>query len=228
MRKISFTLIELLVVIAIIAILAAVLLPALNQARQKGKEASCLSNMKQQLLFTQMYLDQFNGVIITEWSPSSVQTRSWVGCLLSAGYLSAENGKMWTCPDLRPRRALNELTEAPDYGYGQNYGAYRVIDGVNQQDSTVRVWQAASCYIFNLKRLKSPGTFVFIADGKTSNKLCHAKLTPQWGPATWAASPWRAHNRNAVNTGFSDGHAAALNRNTLEHTLYNGIVYAED
>ncbi|MGF0037459.1 hypothetical protein [Victivallis vadensis] len=184
--------------------------------------------MKQQMLYTQMYLDQFNGSIISEWSSSSVQARSWVGCLLSAGYLSAANGKEWTCPDLRPRRALDEISEAPDYGYGQNYGAYRVVEGVNQQDGTIRIWIASSCYIMNFKKMRSPSSFIFIADGKTSNNLCHAKLTPQWGPATWAASPWRAHNSNAVNTAFGDGRAAALNRNELEQTLYNGIVYAVD
>lgn len=63
MRKQSkgFTLIELLVVIAIIAILAAILFPVFSRARDKGREASCKSNLKQIAIALQNYLDDWNG-----------------------------------------------------------------------------------------------------------------------------------------------------------------------
>ena len=111
--KPGFTLIELLVVIAIIAILAAMLLPALSAAKAKAKSIHCVSNEKQVMLATKLYLDDNGGTILPLWinagaggfvpnDPVAFSIQSslywWADKLRVDGY-GAEKGVM-DCPAL--------------------------------------------------------------------------------------------------------------------------------
>jgi prepilin-type N-terminal cleavage/methylation domain-containing protein/prepilin-type processing-associated H-X9-DG protein len=116
-RHKAFTLIELLVVIAIIAILAAMLLPALASAKEKGKRAACKNNMHQCLLAIHMYANDFQDKVPSGredqglWHAIRISNVGWTNLVQYSG-----NEKILDCPNISFNPAVLSRYN-PAYGF---------------------------------------------------------------------------------------------------------------
>jgi len=117
MKRKGFTLIELLVVIAIIAILAAILFPVFAKAREKARQATCMSNCKQIGLAFMMYVQDYDELFPSVYGWGSYALAYYPSQLMP--YMKSV--KMWTCPDDKfPSAVVDGLAGSFHVSYGQN------------------------------------------------------------------------------------------------------------
>src|SRR5579872_1572818 len=128
-KRKGFTLIELLVVIAIIAILAAILFPVFAKAREQARKVSCLSNMKQLGLATNMYVQDYDEKFPfgENWHADVPTTPTGV---VDAGYVCGNRYQLkpylkseaiWLCPSDTSWAFQNETNDWPYASYGTQF-----------------------------------------------------------------------------------------------------------
>ncbi len=179
--KRGFTLIELLVVIAIIAILAAILFPVFAQAREKARQTSCLSNVKQLMLGILMYTQDYDerlvpGALVMYSGCGHSITRRWYDVIQPY----VKNYQFFQCP--------SENGGYRDYGWNTaEFGYYCGSHGTG--------WATA------LAALDHPSETILIGDNGYQSSNCHAYLYPR------RSGYLSTRHNGSGNYGLCDGHA---------------------
>lgn len=225
-RRTGFTLVELLVVIAIIAILAAILLPALNQARAKAKDIQCTSNLKQLDAYMLIYVGNNNDVIpcassnISHTPASGEPYGNWQEMLMTLysskpttrdNFLSvrSDGSAMPRGPFACPASASYQRIQCSRH-YGINYcGTW--------SKTAARGFASGPLGFFDMKitRIKNPSRRAALFDIDRWESWVDGYASQYSELATPGIGSWRHMSRQGLNVAFADGHVEARSRKAL-------------
>ncbi|MBQ7206484.1 MAG: prepilin-type N-terminal cleavage/methylation domain-containing protein [Lentisphaeria bacterium] len=222
-RPVRFTLIELLVVIAIIAILAAMLMPALQQARERAKEIDCRANIKQYMTMFAMYYDAHDGWLVKSYC---AKKNTWLHQFADCKYIRTNAEALPPrCPSAQFTASDPIYSRYPDCGIGIRYQTVGGYDSGSvprfKEASITRFNNNSRCVIFSdvATKLESNGK----GNGWMSNNVTFF----QWNPGAYY--PMTARHAGKCNVAFMDGHVDGkqpyeLASSTADFTHFNPTV----